>query len=167
MIYRGRNPPVFFEKIMTIINKKRVQVQPKKYIPQYVKNEVTPLHASPIFVDSDTINNQQEFMKNMNSPYQSIPVNNFQNRNVGYHATAVHPKAEEIDTSELSESDDTLDEYVLFINGELFGSGTLDQVQQEVESMIFGTGENANSEILPENISVYKKMTLKVGVVLS
>lgn len=57
------------------------------------------------------------------------------------------------------------DEYILFINDNIINIGAHESIQEEVKSLVFGT--HKDYEILPiENISVLKKIKIKIGVFL-
>lgn len=58
------------------------------------------------------------------------------------------------------------EEYILFLNQEVFSGGSFDFIQKEVEKLLYGEHESFKEEVLLENISVYKKMDIKIGILI-
>lgn len=59
----------------------------------------------------------------------------------------------------------SLEEYVLFIDHNLVSTGSLEKVENEVKQLVFNEHKEFR-DIDPESISVFKKMTIKIGVFL-
>ena len=57
-------------------------------------------------------------------------------------------------------------ECLLFVNDQIFNIGSYFDIQLEVESLVFGSHPKFDEPIPVENIKVYKKTNIKVGVFL-
>jgi hypothetical protein len=57
-------------------------------------------------------------------------------------------------------------DYLLLVDGALLTSGTKDEIELQVSQLIYGDHSKFESKVDPDNILVYKKINIKIGIFL-
>lgn len=185
--------------IKTYKNKERLQFKaPEPYVPQYLERGVEPFQVAASSVPPSILTKPAPDLNNPRlrqaGPFISIPnetsipsVGNVQDTWFTLDTEEVKPEyeqevirddvfeegvvefREEKHNYELPENV-TDDEYLLYVNNILIDIGDFSNVEQQVNSLLFGTHELSGrfeNGVSPKDIVVMKKVPLKVGVFLS
>ena len=161
----------------------------KSYVPEYKKFGITPNEYSQtktvvipsnskdkdntLYLNKSQNNLPDFFTQNkrnenlMIDPYDTpVEFSTVENNIIKTEDNLDEESISDTDNSNLNLENFNDDECLLFVNNQIFNIGSYSDIQLEVESLIFGSHAKFDEAVSVENIKVYKKTNIKVGVFL-
>ncbi len=131
----------------------------KKYVPQYKQKNINPVNVN--FDKVPNIGKIQSDWYDGNSE-EDLDPNQPMIDNNEYHTN------EALNISTLNSLNNVLeDDYLLLVDGDIIDHNSLDIIESQVSDLIFGEHKLfPNKKLTLENILVFKRVKIKVGVFL-